>query len=263
MSLKDKIIAFDLDGTLVRNDAFPSEYTCKKISELVEKGYKITLLTGRAPISSRAIYESCHMNIVSSHNNGALVYDFATKTKIINKTIPMDIVSKIVDNEELMSHIDDIKVEIDDNIYGMFGKNSWNKNEIVGDFRKTLPEEPNSLIVCAKSREDQPFIYDIINSMPFDYHYRYWWLTGEFYNYKFSKKEGAEEILKYYGKTKEDLVFFGDAENDIEALEYAGIGVAMKNASDDVKKHANQVTEYSNDEDGAVKHLLKMIEEDK
>ena len=71
-----------------------------------------------------------------------------------------------------------------------------------------------------------------------------------------------EELLKYYNKTNEDLIFFGDGENDKELLEFAGIGVAMKNAADDVKEVADQVTEFDNDNDGAIKHLLKMLERD-
>ena len=69
------------------------------------------------------------------------------------------------------------------------------------------------------------------------------------------------DLLNHYGKTKDDLVFFGDGENDIEILEYAGLGIAMANASEDVKKHANLVTDLTNEEDGAVKCLLKLIEE--
>ena len=54
-----------------------------------------------------------------------------------------------------------------------------------------------------------------------------------------------------------------DFQSDIEILEYAGLGIAMANASEDVKKHANLVTDLTNEEDGAVKCLLKLIEEKK
>ena len=37
MSYKDMIIALDIDGTLAKDDAYPSEYTCLKIQELIEK----------------------------------------------------------------------------------------------------------------------------------------------------------------------------------------------------------------------------------
>ena len=51
MNLKDKIIAFDIDGTLARNDANPSEYSIEVLKDLVNKGYDITLVTGRNIIS--------------------------------------------------------------------------------------------------------------------------------------------------------------------------------------------------------------------
>ena len=57
-----------------------------------------------------------------------------------------------------------------------------------------------------------------------------------------SKAIGMEKILSHYGIHRDECVAFGDGANDIEMLEYAGIGVAMGNASDLVKEHADHVT---------------------
>ena len=59
------------------------------------------------------------------------------------------------------------------------------------------------------------------------------------------------------------MIFFGDGENDAELLFYANIGIAMKNAEFAAKICADEITMLTNDEDGAVKHLLKMIEMEK
>jgi len=72
-----------------------------------------------------------------------------------------------------------------------------------------------------------------------------------------SKAVGMEHILRHYGISHDDTVAFGDGANDIEMLDYADIGVAMGNASETVKKHADYVTSDS-DSDGianALKHL--------
>jgi hypothetical protein len=50
----------------------------------------------------------------------------------------------------------------------------------------------------------------------------------------------------------------GDNYNDIDMLEYAGVGVAMGNAPEDVKKHADDVT-LTNDEDGVAEALIKYV----
>ncbi|MBO6015702.1 MAG: HAD family phosphatase [Lachnospiraceae bacterium] len=57
-----------------------------------------------------------------------------------------------------------------------------------------------------------------------------------------SKADGIERLLAHYGMTWEDVVAFGDSTNDIEMLRRAGVGIAMGNASDEVKAVADQVT---------------------
>lgn len=73
-----------------------------------------------------------------------------------------------------------------------------------------------------------------------------------------SKAVGIESLLHHFGLKREECIGFGDGGNDIEMLEYCGIGVAMGNASDEVKSHVDYVT-TSVDEEGieqAVNHLL-------
>lgn len=72
-----------------------------------------------------------------------------------------------------------------------------------------------------------------------------------------SKSKGIDHVLEYYGIDLKDTMAFGDGGNDIPMLGHAGIGVAMGNASDEVKAAADYVT-TSVDEDGimnALKHF--------
>ncbi len=57
-----------------------------------------------------------------------------------------------------------------------------------------------------------------------------------------SKAEGIEAVVRHLGIRREETIAIGDGANDIEMLDYAGIGVAMGNASDEVKQHADYVT---------------------
>lgn len=72
-----------------------------------------------------------------------------------------------------------------------------------------------------------------------------------------SKAVGIKAMLDHFGIDRTETMAFGDGANDIEMLEYVGIGVAMGNASDLVKAHADHVTDTS-DNDGIAKALQQL-----
>ena len=72
-----------------------------------------------------------------------------------------------------------------------------------------------------------------------------------------TKQKGIDEIIRHFGIRLEETMAFGDGGNDVSMLRHAAIGVAMGNAVDEVKEHANYIT-TSVDEDGianALKHF--------
>lgn len=72
---------------------------------------------------------------------------------------------------------------------------------------------------------------------------------------KGGKVTGIKEMLKHYHIKQNEIMAFGDGDNDIDMLQYASIGVAMGNADKDVQKHADYVTDGVN-HDGIV-HALQ------
>ncbi len=71
------------------------------------------------------------------------------------------------------------------------------------------------------------------------------------------KSIGIQHVIEKLGIKREEMMAFGDGQNDIDMLQFAGIGVAMGNASEEVKKEADHVT-ADIDEDGlalALKHF--------
>lgn len=261
MNLKDKVIAFDLDGTLVGSDGNISEYSANVIKQLIEEGYCITLITGRNIVSGAGTYHLAGMKGPAVFCNGSIVKDPDKGPYIFRNTIPLDVINYYSHHEEINELIDDMMVEIEYKTYAKTGK-IFKNSTFIGDFENNLTEEPSSMVFYAKDEKSNERIREIVNTSS-TYHYRYWGKLGEFYTLLVDKKTGAEKLLEYYGKTQDDLIFFGDAENDRLCLSYAGVGVAMANADEYTKAVANLVTDYPNWEDGAVKFLLKMIEESK
>ena len=75
-----------------------------------------------------------------------------------------------------------------------------------------------------------------------------------------NKGQGIEDICRVLNISADEVIAFGDAENDIPMLRKAGVGVAMGNAKDDVKAAADMVT-LSNNEDGIAFALGKLLAE--
>lgn len=72
------------------------------------------------------------------------------------------------------------------------------------------------------------------------------------------KAHSLKYLSEMYGIKKEDFVVFGDNHNDTAMFEFAGFGVAVNNAVDDIKKSANMVLELSNDEDAIAHYLAEL-----
>ncbi|HIE44204.1 MAG TPA: HAD-IIB family hydrolase [Candidatus Omnitrophica bacterium] len=70
---------------------------------------------------------------------------------------------------------------------------------------------------------------------------------------------GLKKLAEFYEIERESIIAFGDGENDIEMLKAAGIGVALSNAKEKVKRVADQVLPWDNNGAGVAKFLLKYL----
>ena len=72
-----------------------------------------------------------------------------------------------------------------------------------------------------------------------------------------SKADGIKIMLNHFNLDRKQSIAFGDNYNDVDMLDFGGLGVAMNNAPEGVKKIANDVTD-DNDHDGIYNFLTKM-----
>lgn len=98
---------------------------------------------------------------------------------------------------------------------------------------------------------------EVENSLPHCRLPRWHSLFTDIINEDNSKAVGIESILRHLGVGREECICFGDGANDIEMLEYCGIGVAMGNAPEEVRSHADYVT-TSVDDEGIEQALLAL-----
>ncbi len=268
--MKKRLIALDLDGTSLQDWQSMSKETIEYLKELNAIGHEIVLVTGRPFRSTEAFHDQLGLTTpIVNHNGGLLTSKHDKNFEGYSVTVDYETILDIFKNNEHL--IDNAFGEILDDIYlwrdteeiQPFLHNFNGARLFIGNFNDILPGPTNGFIIFAKKGMGY-IIEDYIKT-----HYngkvlcRNW---GVKYNYiievyspEANKGTALEYVSNYLGFDREQIIAFGDGDNDIEMIEYAGIGVSMKNGHDTLKKIANEITDYTNKENGLVKHLKKML----
>ncbi len=111
------------------------------------------------------------------------------------------------------------------------------------DNLKILQKIKNTKISDLKRYHSEPLIYEYVSP-------------------DVSKSNGILKYLERYKKNLDDVLVFGDGDNDIEMLKDCKYGIAMKNGTNAALQIADEVTEYTNDQEGIVRFFKKYIKEE-
>lgn len=264
-----KLLAIDLDGTLVRSDHSISPRTRDTLVAVQEEGVRVVIASGRptqgTASAADALELGIHGGFVMSYNGGE-VYDWTTKERIYARTLDdgvTDFLQQRMKGQDvaLMTYMDGCVItEQSDNEYVRYsslrnGMPIKQTNDFVAETRgrelskcivtgspKFLPQLEETL---RKELEGQA---NVFRSEPF---------FLEIVPDGVNKACGLEIVLAHTGLNRKDLIAFGDGYNDVPMLQFAGMGVAMGNAAKEIKDLADTVT-LSNDEDGIAYFLTQL-----
>lgn len=255
-----KLIAIDLDGTLLDSDKKVSYQSKKYLEQLKEEGNIIVIATGRNFKSAFLATDGAFFANYIVSSAGSVIYDNMNRRVLMRATIPFEIAQKILglyhSNVEYMEFIDlfdynrfsindnlDVQTELS-NMYS-FLENKKNLSHITIGFK----DDSTALEVYEYIAKKFPYL----NSYPVRCHYTKK-ICIEIVKKGVSKYRGICEIAKIHGIKNEDIIAFGDSENDLSMIKQSGVGVAMGNAFDIVRENAAYVTK-TNDEDGVIEFL--------
>ncbi len=234
-----KLAVFDIDGTLtVSKDEIPSS-TLKAIKELQKKGIHSLLATGRSKKATEKIAEmtgmadSITLNGQYVYFENEVIYEYDYPQKVIERVreICQEIGTYYFLLNERGSHIPDLE-EILKTRTSVFLPQNLIKERNVGDPVRQIE------IYC----EDENL--DKFKEFLEEYHFTRWHTGGfDMVAKGRSKSAGIRTIAEKLGIDQSEIICFGDGDNDKDMLAYAGVGVAMGNASDEVKSVADYVTE--------------------
>ncbi|MGI6685733.1 MAG: Cof-type HAD-IIB family hydrolase [Bacillota bacterium] len=260
-----KLIASDLDGTLLNEHSQISPRTREAIYRAKDKGIIFTLATGRMYRSALPFASELEIDVPLITYEGALVKTSQTKEVLYHRPLPAELAKEIVvigeeNNLNINVYLDDKLYthretpEIQD--YSRLVQVPYIKVE---NWASVLKEDPTKVIfmgegdklddLWAQTKERFGKRVYITKSSP---HFL------EFTHPQATKGEGIKFLAERLGIKKEEILAFGDNFNDIELLRNAGLGVAMGNAREELKKVADYVTDC-NYEDGVAKAIEKFV----
>lgn len=260
-----KLIAFDMDGTLLNSKKKISFLTKRYLIRLTKQGHKIILASGRPSRALLSYYKELKLDTPVICYNGAYTFSPSDDNFTSHEfKFPKDILVQIYDG--IKPYIDNVMCETDKEIFvdkedKYLGKFFWFDNMIihVGPINNILDKDPMTMIAKLKDDVKDTSPIDKIVEKFEGLSVRYW--TGSPYFELFfnetSKGASIEKIAEHYNIKKEDIIVFGDAENDVEMFKIAGVSIAMSNGKESLKKHASYVTKKDNDHNG-IYHTLKV-----
>lgn len=264
-----KLIALDMDGTLLNENKKVSEKNKEALRKAKELGVYVVLASGRPIDGLLKFLEELELlgedDYVLSYN-GCLVQ----KTK--SREVVCDVTIKGSDLKYLKGLADEAGLNIHafSKEKGLITpkKNKYTSYEAhhngidfhINDFEDVADDEEIIKVMMI----DEPEILDEgIKKLPNEIYEKYNVAKSapfflEFFNKKASKGVGVKLLAEHLGIKKDEVIAVGDEMNDFPMIEYAGLGVAMGNACDKVKEIANYITD-TNDNDGVAKVIEEFI----
>lgn len=261
-----KILVLDIDGTVTNSEKEITPKTLEAIIHIQKRGHKVVLASGRPTPGIRQVAKQLKLEENEGYilsYNGAKVIDCKSEEIIYQKVLPKNMIpilykEAIDHNLGIISYDNDVVIagtKIDQYIEKEAAINQMpikkvdNFTEyITYDVNKCLMTgEPTYLAGVEKElNEKYGDRLSIYRSEPY---------FLEIMPQNIDKAHSLEKLLEYLKLKQGNMIAVGDGYNDLSMIEYAGLGVAMENAQEVVKKSADYITR-SNDEDG-VAHVIK------
>ena len=265
------LIALDLDGTLLKDDKTISLATKEYLRELEKEGHLIVITSGRALRSVLSYYNDISLTTspVIAYNGHYSIdhnlkhYEIVHKiNKNTAKSIYSSIKGKYVDS--VMSE-NEKKIYVDKDDAFLFAFYEKDDLEIIeGPLDETIDEDVFTFVMKIDPDENKRNkIREVVSLHP-DVQVRFWGGDDycELYLKGASKAKTIKEVADIYGVSKDHIIVFGDADNDIEMLRDYEHSYLMKNGNPHLKSIAHNVTKYTNEEDGIVYELKEFFKRD-
>ncbi len=262
-----KMIALDLDNTLLNSNKEISARNERVLKKLHSQGIHIVLCTGRPINAIWPLIEQLGLTQPDDYTitfNGGLVINNVTKKHLFELGMSRQ------DLQPLFEYVHRHQIPLDaldfDRVYELTDqprsiyKTVLKNIEFTDAATDDLPNHTFSKAVMAIPADQ---LSPIIKHLPDDLLRRYHAVQSqpmimEFLPKKVNKAVGLKALLNHFNLNFDNLMTFGDADNDLEMIEAAAQGIVMDNGLPEVKKAATAITD-SNDQDGVATYCERFF----
>jgi Cof subfamily protein (haloacid dehalogenase superfamily) len=263
-----KAVICDLDGTLLNHEVTVSRKTLEAVMQLKKEGYLFGYATGRAIFAVEDLMGEWGMDkqmvdfIIGL--NGGHMKDYRLHKEARNNMISGSVIQEIMEYFKEYSvnyavYLDDfLAVYRDDEITKKLCAQEKTIYKVV-DFQEIFQQDQSKLMMLCNP-DDMESIKEHASKHCFPglQSMQAGKVEYEYMNADLSKSVAIDQICQWHGMTLENILAFGDSDNDMEMVRDAGFGVAMGNASALTKSVADAIT-LTNREDGVAAFLLENI----
>jgi Cof subfamily protein (haloacid dehalogenase superfamily) len=263
-----KLIATDMDGTLLNEKKELPEKTFEMIERLHEKGITFAVASGRQYLSLQRLCDEMKDDIVIIAENGGIILD---RGKVIFADVMKP--ENIIEIVEAVSKIPGLKMTI----CGLKSAYMFEDN-IISELPMALVDSYFPIRTIIKSLDDLPIDEEVVKFAVFDVrsnaskniyeklkhleHKYQFAVSGaewtDIMNVGINKGVAIQKLQEKLGATREETMVFGDALNDYEMMQQAYYSYAVANAMPEIKAIANFKT-LSNEEQGVLKILEELV----
>lgn len=271
-----RLLALDLDGTALCSDGSLSKYNRTALKEAYEAGIHMAVASGRSHVSLPAEILSLPCVEYAITSNGAVVYDMKKKERLQVYYLKAASVERLLDIAEeagvmVEGFLDGVPYSQRDYVEDpvRFGANpeavpyvrrTRRPVEDIDSFLRFHKEELESLDLIIGNRAEKETLRRRIQREVADIY-----LTSavpmllEVSDSHGGKASGLRYLAGRLGIERSEVAAFGNAENDLDMMIWAGRGIAVANAPEDVRRQADEETE-SNDEDGVGRWIRRYLQ---
>ena len=266
--MKRKLFLSDLDSTLLTGEKVISPATYEALQHFAGRGGHFSICTGRSLPNALDLQKKLKVDFPGSFVvgfNGAEIYDSDNRKLIYRTAVPLEDVFEIIDmawkaDVHIQTYQDRYIVARDYDEAMVYYRTFVDSPVIITNhIRQEIHEMPCKLL--AIELKDHEKIMSLKGALEERFGDHLTFMFSNPYYLEIIPKEASKgnaliQIRDYLGLSPEETMAAGDEENDISMIRAAGLGIAMINGTEAVRKAADVVTEKDNDHDGLVPFLM-------